>query len=130
MENLSFDAAKNEALEIFNFYHDTLTNFSQQALVVFAQLHGSASLEDVAKVIKIPETLKARVFAAVPGPLIQLGVIRLIKPEKVGLSSSPALHELRYEIADNRAARNWHLQAPTDLRGMPEAVRKIKVSMS
>ena len=74
------DVFQEAATLLFECYRDPMTRAGRRALVLLADKNGSASLEEVAKAVRLPKALKPRVLAAVPGPLLDLGLIRPVRP--------------------------------------------------
>jgi hypothetical protein len=98
---------RQAAAALVECYRDPMIRACQKALVILASKHGSASVHEAGKAIRILAAVKPRVFPAVPGPLIELGLIRPLAPtEPVGATGGVPL-ETRYEVIDHDGAFAW-----------------------
>lgn len=90
-------------------YREPMTRAGRRALVLLANKNGSVTLEQVAKAVRLPRAMKSQVLAAVPGPLLDLGLIRAVRPTETPRPGERAPFETRFEIVDEAASFRWLL---------------------
>jgi hypothetical protein len=109
---------------LLDCYREPMTRACRRALVLLANKNGSVGLEQVAKAVRLPKALKSQVLAAVPGPLLDLGLIRPVRPTQSACPGEQAPFDNRFEIVDQEACFRWligSLSSPTSGTPVPSA---------
>lgn len=101
------EVLRQAAALLHECYRDPMTRACRRALVILAQKNGSASLEQAGKAVRLPKALKPEVLAAVPGPLLDLGLICPLPPAASPRHGEPVPFDARFEIVDRDACLRW-----------------------
>lgn len=74
--------------------------------------HGTATINDVRRVIAVPSGVDPVVLGSLPGPLARAGIIRRVGFEKTTRAVAHARHVARWELIDPAKAYAWLASNP------------------
>jgi hypothetical protein len=108
------EAAKAAALRRLAFARRTLVRAGRRALLTALADRPSATADDVAAAVQIPEGIDPRLLGSVPGELARAGLIEADGFTKSRRRSRHASIQTIWRLADREAARRWLAANPAE----------------
>ena len=84
----------------------------QRALLARLLEAGTATADDVAAVVELPDDVDGRCLGAVPGALARLGVVRILDYRRSHRPTRHASVQAVWELVDRNAALRWLASNP------------------
>lgn len=105
---------KQDRLDLLRARRAVYVRRGQRALLRRLVDAGTATADDVAAVVELPDDIDARCLGAVPGSLARWGLIQALSVDRSRRASRHASLQLTWGLADRDAALQW-LAAHPDL---------------
>ena len=103
---------KQDRLSLLRERRAVFVRRGQRALLTRLLEAGTATADDVAAVVELPDDVDGRCLGSVPGPLARLGLVRILDYRRSHRPTRHASVQAVWELVDRNAALRWLASNP------------------